>query len=28
VLNHGCGVDEAIGRLLAGHPGPESVAGA
>jgi glycerol-3-phosphate dehydrogenase (NAD(P)+) len=28
VLNHGCGVDEAIGRLLAGHPGQESVAGA
>jgi glycerol-3-phosphate dehydrogenase (NAD(P)+) len=27
VLNHGCGVDEAIGRLLADRPGRESVTG-
>jgi len=28
MLNHGCGVDEAIGRLLARRPGQESVTGA
>jgi len=27
VLNHGCGVDDAIERLLAGRPGQESVTG-